>query len=285
MSVSASRPLRTTAVARHNAKDGLDAAEDGRYIFIDVGGNVGDSLATWFAVGAPGIPKPAREFDTVILFEPNQEYASKFDRFRRMKMNFTFIAAAAADKDGTTTFSGTGLGGALIDGGDAVAVASGVQVRTIDFSGWLAQTVQPDDYVVCKIDAEGSEYDIVRRMFADGTLCLCDRLSIEWHGWLGHPTAGTHLRSYLDPDSLSDRFDDHPACADGRCFCHIPHLQRVLPHAHCGLARTVQWARKACNFDAAVPLLEHHERWPGWDAVGTAAAFEKYDRVSAEQSQ
>lgn len=80
------------------------------------------------------------------------------------------------------SFSGGGLGGALT----SVSDNASPPVRVYDFSKWLAATVALDDVVVCKIDAEGAEFDILRCIMTDGTLCLCDRLSIEWHGWIGN---------------------------------------------------------------------------------------------------
>lgn len=158
--------------------------------------------------------------------------------------------------------------------------ANANKVKTIDLSGWLKRTVSPDDFVVCKIDAEGSEFEIVQRMVADGTLCLCDRLSIEWHSWLGSRSAAggkpdRHRRSYLDPGATTEHFDSPPACEGDDCFCSIPHLERELPYFYCGLPYTTKWLRLAC-VPEGTPPLEHHEAWAGWEHVGQPDAFEFY---------
>lgn len=131
-----------------------------------------------------------------------------------------------------------------------------------------------------EIDAEGAEFDIVRRMMIDGTLCLCDRLSIEWHGWFGNNDTA-HAKSVMWP-SESGAHSDHPDAPEclGRsdCFCHIPHLARRLPYFYCSLPRLTLWARRGCigvgGIDEHTPLLEHHELW--WPAVGTDRAFVEY---------
>ena len=185
-----------------------------RHVYVDVGGNTGDSVAAFLTVGVPGVLREGRDFDAIYVFEPNPEFASRYWRYGGRKYAFEFIAAAATARDGSVDFQGSGLGGTA-----TVSTTGGAgAVKTIDFSAWLQRTVAAEDFVVCKIDAEGSEFEIVQRMVADGTLCLCDRLSIEWHAWLGSRASGNaHVRAYLDPAATTERFDA-PSC-DGDCFC------------------------------------------------------------------
>ncbi|WP_204017580.1 FkbM family methyltransferase [Sphaerimonospora thailandensis] len=58
---------------------------------------------------------------------------------------------------------------------------SPVPVPAIDFSAWLRRTVTPDDHVVVKMDIEGAEYPVLRKLVADGTINLISILYIEWH--------------------------------------------------------------------------------------------------------
>ena len=250
-----------------------------RHVFVDVGGNVGDSVAAFLSVGVPGVERAGHLFDAIYVFEPNPEFAPRFERYRGRHYAFEFIPAAAAAHDGVLSFSGAALGGST----QATDTSGSVTIRSIDFSAWLQRTVSPEDFVVCKVDAEGSEYDIVQRMIADGTLCLCDRLSIEWHGWLGSlgtespPVVNAHVRAFLDPAGTTERFDE-PSCGP-ECFCSIPHLSKKLPYFYCGLPFTVKWARGACRLPAGSPVLDHHERWEGWEHVGQPDAFEHYTRI------
>lgn len=200
-----------------------------RSIFIDVGGNVGDSLQWFYDYGSPmtplvpGQPPSAWAFDEIYVWEPNPDYRSKYDELKRKGLKFKLIQAAATDKIGTMFFSGTGLGG-------AVSVTGQVQVKTLDFSRWLRQISTPEDFVMCKIDAEGSEYVIVKKMLADGTLCLCDRMSIEWHAWVN----GTHFNN---PRDLMGELGPSAGC-------NIPHLKKPLPALDCTLPYLVQRLRQ-----------------------------------------
>ena len=247
-----------------------------RHVFVDVGGNVGDSVAAFINKGVPGVARAGQAFDAIYVFEPNPTFATRYDRYRNKNYMFDFIPAAAAARDGILTFAGADLGGSTLSKNSDHSVS----IRSVDFSAWLKRSVSLDDFVVCKIDAEGSEYEIVQQMFVDGTLCLCDRLSIEWHGWLGVSSdsdSNAHVRSFLDPNALTERFDS-PACG-AECFCSIPHLKQKLPYFYCGLPFTVKWARAACNLPQGTPVLEHHESWKGWEFVGSPDAFERYPLV------
>ena len=54
-------------------------------------------------------------------------------------------------------------------------------VESVDFSSWLANNVQEDDQVIVDMDIECSEYKVLPKLIADGTINLIDYLSIEWH--------------------------------------------------------------------------------------------------------
>ena len=251
----------------------LHRASAQRHVFIDVGGNVGDSVAAFLNMGVPGVARAGRDFDAIYVFEPNPDFAPRYDRFRGKRYAFEFLPAAATAQDGHLAFEGSGLGGTMVDRGLGLQES----IRTVDFSAWLRRTVAQEDFVVCKIDAEGSEFEISQRMVVDGTLCLCDRLSIEWHSWLGisNPPNATnaHMRSFLNPNATTAHFDE--GCEGGYCFCSIPHLKRALPYFYCGLPYTIKWLRQAC-VPKGTPPLDHHEAWRGWEHVGQPDAFTFY---------
>lgn len=239
-----------------------------RHVFIDVGGNIGDSVSAFLSVGVPGVSKAGADFDSIYVFEPNPEFAHAYERYREKSFSFEYIQAAATAKDGFMTFEGTGLGGSVVKTSSSSQQDA---IPTVDFSSWLQRTVTLRDFVVCKIDTEGAEFEIVPRMVADGTLCLCDRLSIEWHSWLGSRSPLDPLvRNYLDPNATTDHFDE--GCVANNCFCSIPHLEKELPYFFCGLPYTTKWLRQSC-VDGDTPPLEHHESWKGWEHVGTPDAF------------
>jgi FkbM family methyltransferase len=225
------------------------------YIFIDVGGNTGDTVERFLSDGIYGLPKPSHRFDAIYVFEPNNDFHHLYDKFKNQALNFTLIPSAATSVDGSLGFSGNAEGGSTISSRESEKTVS-----SINFSRWLGETVKLDDYVVCKIDAEGSEFEIMQRMFADGTLCLCDRLAIEWHGWLTcNGQDMTHFNSVAD---ISDFPGLKENCTGSESICRIPHLNLVLPHYYCTLPTVLLWARKACVSQGSIEArhaLENHD--------------------------
>ena len=61
------------------------------------------------------------------------------------------------------------------------AAAEGVTVQAVDFSKWLLQNVQAQDFVVLKVDVAGAEFDILQRMVVDGSIMLVDVMDVVWH--------------------------------------------------------------------------------------------------------
>ena len=55
------------------------------------------------------------------------------------------------------------------------------QVRCIDFSKWILDKFNKDDYIILKLDIEGAEYDVLEKMIKDGSLEYINKLLIEWH--------------------------------------------------------------------------------------------------------
>jgi FkbM family methyltransferase len=59
-----------------------------------------------------------------------------------------------------------------------------IQVNCIDFSNYLKKNFTKDDYVICKMDIEGAEYEVLGKLIDDGTINLIDEIYIEWHNHL-----------------------------------------------------------------------------------------------------
>ncbi|KAI8482920.1 hypothetical protein Bbelb_393380 [Branchiostoma belcheri] len=70
--------------------------------------------------------------------------------------------------------------------GGARNLARHIRVKTIDFSRWIREHINEEDYVIFKLDVEGAEYDILQQMVDDGTFKLIDKFYGETHFW--HPT-------------------------------------------------------------------------------------------------
>ncbi|XP_070549565.1 uncharacterized protein [Ptychodera flava] len=62
-------------------------------------------------------------------------------------------------------------------------------IPTVDLSQWIQRNVNKEDYVIFKLDVEGAEYGILRKMLQDGTFAWIDKFYGEYHGW--QPTGET----------------------------------------------------------------------------------------------
>ncbi|XP_066283493.1 uncharacterized protein [Branchiostoma lanceolatum] len=54
-------------------------------------------------------------------------------------------------------------------------------VRTIDLSKWIRENTNQEDYVIFKLDVEGAEFGILKKMLADGTFKWVDKYYGEFH--------------------------------------------------------------------------------------------------------
>jgi len=59
-----------------------------------------------------------------------------------------------------------------------------IQVNCIDFSKYLKENINKDDYVICKMDIEGAEYEVLGKLIDEDTIDLIDEIYIEWHNHL-----------------------------------------------------------------------------------------------------
>uniref|UniRef100_A0ACD5YZK5 Uncharacterized protein n=1 Tax=Avena sativa TaxID=4498 RepID=A0ACD5YZK5_AVESA len=158
-----------------------------RYVYVDVGSrSYGSSIGSWFR---KQYPKQNHTFEVFAIeadpaFHP--EYATR--------KGVTLLPYAAWVKNETLSFeingdpgkedeakaNGRGMGRIRPTAGKKM---SG-EVRSVpafDFAEWLKQTVSEQDYVVMKMDVEGTEFDLIPRLFDTGAICLVDEVFLECH--------------------------------------------------------------------------------------------------------
>ena len=58
-----------------------------------------------------------------------------------------------------------------------------IKVKSINFSNFLNQ-FSKEDNIICKMDIEGSEFPVLRKMLKDNTINRINTLYIEWHDHL-----------------------------------------------------------------------------------------------------
>ncbi|OAY73412.1 hypothetical protein ACMD2_10760 [Ananas comosus] len=158
-----------------------------RYVYVDVGArSYGSSIGSWFK---KQYPKQNHTFEIYAIEADkafHKEYASKKGvnllPFAAWVRNETLTFEINQNPDLKDDEKGHGMGRIRPVGGSN-PVSSG-EVRAIhgfDFAQWLKRTVSKNDYVVMKMDVEGTEFDLVPRLFETGAICLIDELFLECH--------------------------------------------------------------------------------------------------------
>lgn len=132
-------------------------------VIIDAGGNVGMS-AIWFRQAYPGAK--------VTVYEADPDLAATLAK-NLESTGTTGVEvenAAVWDKDGTVSFDNRGRDKGL------VSAEGAVQVRSIDLALHLPERVD-----LLKLDIEGAEYAVIRRMTETGSISRVQTLVAEFH--------------------------------------------------------------------------------------------------------
>lgn len=143
-------------------------------IFLDCGGNVGQSI-TWF--------KKTQDYSQnvkIFSFEPVPYLANQIQQ----TPDVTLIRKAVWIENGTIDFffgrkkypqSGTLLQKTPL------AEEQSHKVESIDFSQWILNNFQRDDEIILKMDIEGAEYEVLKKMIIDGSISYIKKIYIEFH--------------------------------------------------------------------------------------------------------
>ncbi|MQL90023.1 hypothetical protein Taro_022604 [Colocasia esculenta] len=187
-------PLKPWITLKRNVKNikYLPSIEDisfkSRYVYVDVGArSYGSSIGSWFK---KQYPKQNKTFD-VYAIEADRtfhaEYASKKGvsllPYAAWVRNETLSFEINEDPDQKAKVKGRGMGRIQPAGAaTALSVTSDVdKIQGFDFSEWLRSTVTETDFVVVKMDVEGTEFELIPRLFETGAICLIDELFLECH--------------------------------------------------------------------------------------------------------
>lgn len=157
-----------------------------RYVYIDVGArSYGSSIGSWFR---KQYPKQNKTFE-VYAIEADKTFHDEY----KLKKRVTLLPYAAWVRNETLSFEinqdpghkdvekGRGMG--RIQPGQSSASSDAVvdQIEGFDFANWLKNSVSERDFVVMKMDVEGTEFDLIPRLFETGAICLIDEIFLECH--------------------------------------------------------------------------------------------------------
>lgn len=179
-------------------------------VFLDCGTNLGQGLLQF--IDRKIIDKTFQ----IECFEPNPyaiEYSKKrfsTEEYSEYSINFNEVAIWIEDCEKQLTIesfdgeyvcqhTGEHLGYDLKSGGATNIMGetwkkpsyindddidTGVIAQCINFSEYLKNNISEEDYVICKIDIEGAEYEVLGSLIDDNTIDLIDEIYIEWHNHL-----------------------------------------------------------------------------------------------------
>jgi len=143
-------------------------------ILIDCGASNGSAIGE--------IDRQFGPFERIFAFEPNPGNASSIPRG---DPRLVVIEEAVSTKNGSARFylseqfDGSTLYPEKISGN--IDKNRYIDVQTVDFADWLDKTVAPQDKVVCKMDIEGAEFDVLEHLLKRKKARLIDLLLVEWH--------------------------------------------------------------------------------------------------------
>jgi len=163
-----------------------------RKILLDCGAHFGKGLRkqieinkidpSWKIYSWEANPYTYQHFITIDRFKHldiTAYHAAVSDSEGTIKFNIQ----SSSDRHGNVTKSGTGSSAMSLDewrckGGGFVEE---VEVKKIDLSQWMVDNLTENDYVILKMDIEGSEYPVLEKIINSGLIKIIDKLYIEWH--------------------------------------------------------------------------------------------------------
>jgi hypothetical protein len=112
--------------------------------------------------------------------------------------------------DGSSTIVPDHLKKTLSEGGNFIQRtldwSNKTKVECFDFSEWLSKNVKEDDYVICKIDIEGAEFEVLKKCIADNTLRLINSLDVEFHHFSNPEYTKDYIRIMSEINRLGINF-------------------------------------------------------------------------------
>ena len=176
-----------------------------RKVFLDCGANNGCSVRKF-----KQMVKNYEDFE-IFSFEPNEVFADEIretgalliDKAVWIEDGPVDFHVVTVDKYGNTTKK---TGASTLNphksewNSKAHREVTTVQVEGLNFSHWVASNFSSQDFIILKMDIEGSEYDVLEKMIEDDSIRLINELWIEFHPHKAKIDAIRHntLNKYID---------------------------------------------------------------------------------------
>jgi FkbM family methyltransferase len=158
-----------------------DTGPEGRYIFIDGGGHLGETINAF---------KKSRLYSEhpwkIYSFECNPQLIERLRGRISQSEDVEIINKALwiHGKGLEFHFGKTTLGGNIVNNQYTARLQKSTHVESIDFGDWLKENFEIEDTIFVKLDIEGAEYEILDKMFRDRSIKYVDRFYIEFHSFI-----------------------------------------------------------------------------------------------------
>uniref|UniRef100_A0A0R0F845 Methyltransferase type 11 domain-containing protein n=1 Tax=Glycine max TaxID=3847 RepID=A0A0R0F845_SOYBN len=155
----------------------VDISFKNRYVYVDVGArSYGSNIGSWFR---KQYPKQSRTFE-VYAIEADKAFHEEY----RAKRGVTLLPYAAWVRNETLFFEITRDPSKKVmmrGRGRGMGRINPDKIQGFDFAEWLKGAVTKRDFVVVKMDVEGTEFHLIPRLIQTGAICLIDELFLECH--------------------------------------------------------------------------------------------------------
>lgn len=153
-----------------------------RKVFIDCGAHKGESLEAFSSLYADSGEYEAYCFeisDSRTFKQAGLKTMSRLVLEKNIK-SAVWDTKAVWIKDGTITWYDDKDEGSSVIKDKYAHNPKGVEC--FDLSKWIKSNFTKKDHIVLKIDIEGAEYEVLQKLYDDGTLKYVDKLYCEIHG-------------------------------------------------------------------------------------------------------
>ncbi|CAM8977013.1 unnamed protein product [Rhodiola kirilowii] len=157
-----------------------------RYVYVDVGArSYGSSIGSWFR---KQYPKQNKSFD-IYAIEADKAFHEEYKAKKNVKLlpyaawvkNESLFFEINRDPGKEKEVQERGMGRIQPVTKSNSSSSDVNKIQGFDFANWLKNTVSERDFVVMKMDVEGTEFDLIPRLFKTGAICLVDEFFLECH--------------------------------------------------------------------------------------------------------
>ncbi|KZV39907.1 cation/H(+) antiporter 15-like [Dorcoceras hygrometricum] len=155
----------------------VDISFKNRYVYVDVGArSYGSSIGGWFN---KQYPKQGKPFEMFVIAADSEEYTSK--------KGVTLLPYAAWIRNETLFFEisresrrkSKDQSRGVQPASDFISDSN--KIQGLNLATWLTSSVTSRDYVVVKMDVEGSEFHVIPHLIATRAVCLIDEMFLDCH--------------------------------------------------------------------------------------------------------